>query len=66
MLYEVITFPAPGFNADKAHTIKDPAYIDPATGDLAKLTIYPRPRQKPLPPMWQMVSEAHDASYNFV
>ena len=58
---EVYEFPAPGFNADKAHTVKDPAYIDPQTGDLAKLTIYPRPRQKPLPPMWQMVSEAHDA-----
>jgi alkanesulfonate monooxygenase SsuD/methylene tetrahydromethanopterin reductase-like flavin-dependent oxidoreductase (luciferase family) len=58
---EVYEFPAPGFNADKAHTVKDPAYIDPETGNLAKLTIYPRPRQRPLPPMWQMVSEAHDA-----
>lgn len=58
---EIYQFPAPGFRADKAHTIKDPAYIDPATGELVRLTIYPRPRQKPLPPMWQMVSEAHDA-----
>lgn len=58
---EVYQFPAPGFRADKAHTVKDPAYIDAATGELVKLTIYPRPRQKPMPPMWQMVSEAHDA-----
>lgn len=58
---EIYQFPAPGFRADKAHTVKDPAYIDPATGELVKLTIYPRPRQKPMPPMWQMVSEAHDA-----
>ncbi len=58
---EIYQFPAPGFSADKAHTIKDPAYVDPATGELAKLSIYPRARQRPLPPMWQMVSEAHDA-----
>src|SRR5262249_8730737 len=24
-------------------------------------TTYPRPRQQPMPPLWQMVSEAHDA-----
>lgn len=58
---DIYEFPAPGFNADKAHTVKDPAYIDPDTGNLAKLTIYPRPRQRPLPPMWQMVSEAYGA-----
>ena len=58
---EIYQFPAPGFKADKAHTVNDPAYVDPETGELAKLTIYPRPKQRPLPPMWQMVSEAHDA-----
>lgn len=58
---EIYEFPAPGFKADKAHTVKDPAYINPDTGELAKLTIYPRPKQRPHPPMWQMVSEAHDA-----
>lgn len=58
---EIYQFPAPGFRADKAHTINDPDYVDAATGELIKLTVYPRPRQRPLPPMWQMVSEAHDA-----
>jgi alkanesulfonate monooxygenase SsuD/methylene tetrahydromethanopterin reductase-like flavin-dependent oxidoreductase (luciferase family) len=58
---EIYQFPAPGFRADRAHTVNDPRYVDPATGELTKLSIYPRPRQKPIPPMWQMVSEAHDA-----
>ncbi len=58
---DIYTFPAPGFRADRAHTIKDPRYIDASTGELIKLTTYPRPKQKPMPPMWQMVSEAHDA-----
>jgi alkanesulfonate monooxygenase SsuD/methylene tetrahydromethanopterin reductase-like flavin-dependent oxidoreductase (luciferase family) len=58
---DIYQFPAPGFRADKAHTINDPRYVDAATGELVKLTTYPRPRQKPMPPMWQMVSEAHDA-----
>jgi alkanesulfonate monooxygenase SsuD/methylene tetrahydromethanopterin reductase-like flavin-dependent oxidoreductase (luciferase family) len=57
---DIYTFPAPGFRADKAHTVNDPRYVDPATGELTRLTTYPRPRQKPMP-MWQMVSEAHDA-----
>ena len=58
---EIYQFPAPGFRADRAHTVNDPRYVDPSTGELARLSIYPRPRQKPMPPMWQMVSEAHDA-----
>jgi alkanesulfonate monooxygenase SsuD/methylene tetrahydromethanopterin reductase-like flavin-dependent oxidoreductase (luciferase family) len=58
---DIYQFPAPGFRADKAHTVNDPRYVDPETGELIKLTTYPRPRQKPTPPMWQMVSEAHDA-----
>ena len=58
---DIYQFPAPGFRADRAHTVNDPRYTDPATGELAKLTTYPRPKQKPTPPMWQMVSEAHDA-----
>ena len=57
---DIYQFPAPGFRADRAHTVNDPRYVDPATGELIKLTTYPRPRQKPMP-MWQMVSEAHDA-----
>jgi alkanesulfonate monooxygenase SsuD/methylene tetrahydromethanopterin reductase-like flavin-dependent oxidoreductase (luciferase family) len=58
---DIYQFPAPGFSADKAHTVNDPAYIDAQSGELVRLSIYPRPRQRPLPPMWQMVSEAHDA-----
>ncbi len=27
---EVYEFPAPGFRADRAHTVSDPEYIDPA------------------------------------
>ncbi len=52
---EVYQFPAPGFRADRAHTVTDPDYIDPATGELTKLSIYPRARQNPLP-MWEMVN----------
>lgn len=58
---EIYQFPAPGFRADQAHTVEDSDYVDPETGELVKLTVYPRPRQQPLPPMWQMVSEAYDA-----
>ncbi len=58
---DLYQFPAPGFKADRAHTVNDPRYVDPNTGELIKLTTYPRPKQKPMPPMWQMVSEAHDA-----
>ena len=48
-------FPAPGFRADRAHTVTDPAYIDPSSGELIKLSIYPRARQTPLP-LWEMVN----------
>ena len=58
---DIYQFPAPGFRADRAHTINDPRYIDATSGELVKLTTYPRPKQRPTPPMWQMVSEAHDA-----
>jgi alkanesulfonate monooxygenase SsuD/methylene tetrahydromethanopterin reductase-like flavin-dependent oxidoreductase (luciferase family) len=55
---ELFQFPAPGFSADKAHSVNDPEYVDAATGELAKLTVFPRPKQKPMPPMWQVISEA--------
>ena len=58
---DFFAFPAPGFRADKAHTVKDPAYIDPSTGELVRLTTYPRPRQKPMPPLWQVVSEDYES-----
>jgi alkanesulfonate monooxygenase SsuD/methylene tetrahydromethanopterin reductase-like flavin-dependent oxidoreductase (luciferase family) len=58
---ELFSFPAPGFRADKAHTVKDSRYIDGATGELIRLTTYPRPKQRPLPPLWQVVSEDYES-----
>lgn len=55
---EIYQFPAPGFKADRAHSVDDPAYKDPVTGELAKLTLIPGPKQKPTPPLWQVVSES--------
>jgi alkanesulfonate monooxygenase SsuD/methylene tetrahydromethanopterin reductase-like flavin-dependent oxidoreductase (luciferase family) len=55
---DIYEFPAPGFKADRAHSVNDPAYVNPATGELIKLTTFPRPKQRPYPPMWQMNSEA--------
>ena len=49
-------YPAPGFSADMAHTVDDPAYVDPDTNELNKLTTYPRPCQHPHPPMWIVVN----------
>jgi len=58
---ELFSFPAPGFRADKAHTVKDSRYIDSATGELVRLTTYPRPKQRPVPPLWQVVSEDYES-----
>lgn len=55
---EIYQFPAPGFKADRAHSVNDPIYTDPKTGELARLTIIPGPKQKPTPPLWQVVSES--------
>ena len=52
---QVYHFPAPGFRADRAHTVTDPDYVDLQTGELVKLSIYPRARQSPLP-MWEVVN----------
>ena len=49
-------YPAPGFSADRAHSVDDPRYADPATGELVKITTLPRPRQKPHPPLWVVVN----------
>jgi len=57
---EIYQFPAPGFNADRAHSVDDPAYIDPATRELVQLSTFPRGRQKPMPPLWQVV-DGHDS-----
>ena len=53
---ELYQFPAPGFKVDRAHTVDNPDYIDTQTGELTKLSVYPRPRQRPHPPFWQVVS----------
>jgi alkanesulfonate monooxygenase SsuD/methylene tetrahydromethanopterin reductase-like flavin-dependent oxidoreductase (luciferase family) len=53
---DIYQYPAPGFRADRAHSVNDPAYVDPATNELVKLSIFPRAKQKPLPPLWQMVN----------
>lgn len=58
---DLFAFPAPGFRADKAHTVKDPAYVDAVTGELVRLTTYPRPKQRPMPPLWQVVSEDYES-----
>jgi alkanesulfonate monooxygenase SsuD/methylene tetrahydromethanopterin reductase-like flavin-dependent oxidoreductase (luciferase family) len=52
---EIYQFPAPDFRADRAHSVNDPAYVDAETGELIKLSIYPRARQQPLP-MWEVVN----------
>jgi len=57
---EFYQFPAPGFKADRAHTINDPKYVDPVTNELVKLSLVPGPKQQPMPPMWLMVSESHE------
>ena len=55
---DLYQFPAPGFSADRAHSVDDPEYVDAATGELVKLTIIPGPQQQPRPPLWQVVSES--------
>lgn len=58
---EIYQFPAPGFRADRAHSVDDPAYVDEQTGELIKLSIFPRAKQQPMPPLWQVVSESLDS-----
>ncbi|MGE3149016.1 MAG: LLM class flavin-dependent oxidoreductase [Pseudorhodoplanes sp.] len=55
---DVYQFPRPGFTNDRAFAVKDPAYVDPNTNELLKLTIIPDPKQKPHPPMWLVVSDS--------
>jgi alkanesulfonate monooxygenase SsuD/methylene tetrahydromethanopterin reductase-like flavin-dependent oxidoreductase (luciferase family) len=48
-------FPNPGFREDQAHPVNLPDYIDAKTGEMVKISVYPRPRQQPTPPLWQVV-----------
>ncbi len=50
----VYTVPTPGFRWDRAHPVNDADYVD-GNGELIRLSIYPRSRQQPYPPMWQVV-----------
>jgi alkanesulfonate monooxygenase SsuD/methylene tetrahydromethanopterin reductase-like flavin-dependent oxidoreductase (luciferase family) len=58
---EHYAFPGPGFRADKAHSVTDDRYVDAETGELIRLTTYPRAKQKPMPPLWQVVSEDYES-----
>jgi alkanesulfonate monooxygenase SsuD/methylene tetrahydromethanopterin reductase-like flavin-dependent oxidoreductase (luciferase family) len=49
------TYPAPGFQWDRAHPVDDAAYIDAETRELINMSVFPRPLQQPTPPMWQVV-----------
>ncbi len=51
---EAYKFPRPGFTWDR-RSINDAEYVDPVTNELKKLTVIPRSRQQPYPPMWQVV-----------
>ncbi len=49
------TFPYPGFNKDRAHTVLLTDYVDQDSGEMVKISVYPQPRQRPGPPLWQVV-----------
>ena len=58
---DLYQYPAPGFTVDRAHTVDNPDYIDADTGELTKLSVYPKPMQKPHPPFWQVVSASEQS-----
>jgi len=60
---EQYQFPRPGFKWDRAHTVDDPDYLDPSTGEVTKLSIMPRPIQQPYPPLWQMVDSNRSVEF---
>ena len=47
--------PGPRVPRGSRASVNDPDYVDPATSELVKLSIFPRARQNPLP-MWEMVN----------
>lgn len=49
------TYPAPGFQWDRAHPVDDAEYIDAGTRELINISVFPRPLQQPTPPLWQVV-----------
>lgn len=52
------TVPTPGFSWDKAHPVRHKDYIDAETNELINISVYPRPKQQPWPPLWQVVDSA--------
>ena len=48
------TIPRPGFKTDRAHPVNQPEYVD-ESGELKFISTFPRPRQTPYPPLWQVV-----------
>jgi alkanesulfonate monooxygenase SsuD/methylene tetrahydromethanopterin reductase-like flavin-dependent oxidoreductase (luciferase family) len=56
-------FPTPGFRQDRAHTVDLPGYVDPETGEMIRISVYPQPLQRPHPPMWQVVDSAGSVEY---
>jgi alkanesulfonate monooxygenase SsuD/methylene tetrahydromethanopterin reductase-like flavin-dependent oxidoreductase (luciferase family) len=60
---EKYTFPTPGFTWDRAHTVEDPDYVDPESGEVTKLSVIPRTIQQPYPPLWQMVDSTRSIDF---
>jgi alkanesulfonate monooxygenase SsuD/methylene tetrahydromethanopterin reductase-like flavin-dependent oxidoreductase (luciferase family) len=56
------TFPRPGFTWD-TRKVTDPRFLDAETGEVNRVPLMPPPRQRPYPPMWQMVDS--DRSIQF-
>jgi alkanesulfonate monooxygenase SsuD/methylene tetrahydromethanopterin reductase-like flavin-dependent oxidoreductase (luciferase family) len=56
------TVPTPGFRWDRAHPVKDADYVD-GSGELIRLSIFPRSRQQPHPPMWQVVDSPSSVEF---
>lgn len=58
----VYTVPTPGFRWDRAHPVNDAEYVD-GNGELVRLSVFPRPRQQPHPPMWQVVDSPSSVEF---
>tara|TARA_Y100001934_G_scaffold270441_1_gene355360 strand:- start:94 stop:1242 length:1149 start_codon:yes stop_codon:yes gene_type:complete len=57
------TFPTPGFSWDKAHPVRHKDYIDAETHELINISVYPRPKQQPWPPLWQVVDSKSSVEF---
>lgn len=57
------TFPYPGFTTERTRFIENPDYIDPETGALSKLSIFPQAKQKPFPPSWMVVNSVESIQH---